>query len=452
MTDQLTVVVLAAGQGTRMRSPRPKVLHPLAGRPLLGHVLAVAAELAPARTVVILAPEMAAVEAEIARGPLPARIVIQEPRRGTGHALMVARPELPAGGEILVLYGDTPLITAATLAGLLEARRQADAAVAVLGMRPPDPAGYGRLAFDDHGLARIVEERHADAGLRREGLCNAGIMALDAARLAPLLEGLELRPEKNEYYLTDIVERACARGWACAAIEGPWVEGLGVNSQAQLAEAEAHMQQRLRAAAMAAGATLIAPDTVHLCWDTALQPEVEVGPYVVFGPGVRVGEGARILPFSHLEGVSLARRARIGPFARLRPGSVVGEGARIGNFVEIKNAQLEPGAKVNHLSYIGDATVGAAANVGAGTITCNYDGFAKHWTTIGAGAFIGSNSALVAPVSVGEGAIVGAGSTITRDVPDAAIGVARGEQRNLQGGAARFRQRRARGSTRASGD
>jgi bifunctional UDP-N-acetylglucosamine pyrophosphorylase / glucosamine-1-phosphate N-acetyltransferase len=312
MTDQLTVVVLAAGKGTRMRSTRPKVLHPLAGRPLLGHVLAVAAELAPARTVVILAPEMAAVEAEVGRGPLPARIVIQEPRRGTGHALMVARPELPASGEILVLYGDTPLITAATLARLLEARRAADAAVAVLGMRPPDPAGYGRLAFDDQGLAAIVEERHAHARLRREGMCNAGIMALDAARLGPLLEGLELRPEKNEYYLTDIVERACALGWACAAVEGPWVEGLGVNSQAQLAEAEAFMQQRLRAAAMADGATLIAPETVHLAWDTVLEPEVEVGPYVVFGLGVRVGRGARILPFSRLENVVVPPGAEFG--------------------------------------------------------------------------------------------------------------------------------------------
>jgi bifunctional UDP-N-acetylglucosamine pyrophosphorylase/glucosamine-1-phosphate N-acetyltransferase len=454
MSRPLSVVVLAAGKGTRMKAGRPKVLHPLAGRAMLGHVLASAARLEPARVVVVLAPGMEAVEEEIGRGSLPAEIVIQELQQGTGHALMVARDALPQSGVVLVLYGDTPLITAKTLQSLLDARDERQAAVAVLGMRPPDPGGYGRLAFDDLGLAAIVEERHADEALRRDGVCNAGIMAIDAECLGPLLEQLELREAKNEYYLTDIVHLARARGLACTAIEGPWLEGVGVNSQMQLAEAEALMQDRLRQDAMAAGVTFTAPETVFLCHDTELAPGVEVGPYVVFGPGVRVAEGARILPFSHLTGASLGPGAEVGPFARLRPGTEIAAGVRIGNFVEVKNGRIEPGAKVNHLSYIGDARVGAKANVGAGTIVCNYDGFGKHWTEIGAGAFIGSNTALVAPVSVGEGAIVGAGSTITRDVPAQSLSIARGRQADICEGATRLRERlsRARGRDHSGGD
>ncbi|HZA66188.1 MAG TPA: DapH/DapD/GlmU-related protein, partial [Geminicoccaceae bacterium] len=340
-------------------------------------------------------------------------------------------------------YGDTPLLTPATLARLLEARRAANAAVAVLGMRPPDPAGYGRLAFAGDELSAIVEERHAEESLKRNGLCNAGIMAFDAARLSALLDALELRTPKNEYYLTDVVEHASTRGWRCAALEIPWLEAIGVNSQAQLAEAEAVLQDRLRRAAMAAGVTMIAPDTVFLSADTELEEGVEVGPYVVFGPGVRVAGGAQILPFCHLEGVSIGEGATIGPFARFRPISEIGAGARIGNFVEVKNASVEPGAKANHLSYIGDARVGAKANIGAGTIVCNYDGFAKHRTDIGAGAFIGSNTALVAPVTIGEDAVVGAGSTITRDVPSDSLSIARGRQRDIPDGAAQLRARRA---------
>jgi bifunctional UDP-N-acetylglucosamine pyrophosphorylase/glucosamine-1-phosphate N-acetyltransferase len=454
MSGPLSVVVLAAGKGTRMKTGRPKVLHPLAGRAMLGHVLAAAARLEPARVAVVLAPGMAAVEKEVGRAGLPAEIVIQEPQLGTGHALMVARDALPEEGVVLVLYGDTPLIEPDTLRSLLAARDECHAAVAVLGMRPPDPSGYGRLAFDPEGLAAIVEERHADEALRRDGVCNAGIMAIDGARLGPLLGKLELRTAKNEYYLTDIVHLARARGWPCTAVEGPSLEGVGVNSQMQLAEAEALMQGRLRQAAMAAGVTFTAPETVFLCHDTELAPGVEVGPYVVFGEGVRVAEGARIMPFSHLAGVTLGPGAEVGPFARLRPGTEVAAGARIGNFVEVKNGRIEPGAKVNHLTYIGDARVGANANVGAGTITCNYDGFAKHWTDIGAGAFIGSNTALVAPVSVGEGAIVGAGSTITRDVPAQSLSIARGRQTDISEGATRLRERlaRARGRNHSGGD
>jgi len=444
MTDRLTVVVLAAGKGTRMKSSRPKVLHGLAGRSMLGHVLAAAAELAPTRAVVVLAEDMAAVEAEVGRGPLPARVVIQSPQLGTGHALMVTREHLPERGEVLVLYGDTPLITPETLDRLLTARREADAAVAVMGIRPPDPGGYGRLVFGERGLDAIIEERHADEALKCQGLCNAGIMAMDAGRLHPLLDRLELREAKNEYYLTDVVAHARGRDWACTAIEAPWIEGVGVNSKAQLAEAEALVQDRLRAAAMAGGVTMQAPETVFMAYDTVLSADVEVGPYVVFGRDVKVEAGARILPFSHLEGVAIAPGAQVGPFARLRPGTEVGADARIGNFVEAKNARIEAGAKVNHLTYVGDARVGAGSNVGAGTITCNYDGFAKHWTEIGADVFIGSNTALVAPVTIGDGAIVGAGSTITHDVPNAALAVARGRQNDIPDGATRFRERRRR--------
>jgi bifunctional UDP-N-acetylglucosamine pyrophosphorylase/glucosamine-1-phosphate N-acetyltransferase len=410
---------------------------------MIDHVLAVAAALEPERAVVVLAPEMAEVAAVVDRARPAAAIVIQEPQLGTGHALMVVRDHLPASGDILILYADTPLLTAATLSGLLEARRAAGAAVAVLGMRPPDPTGYGRLAFAGAELRAIVEERHADAALKREGLCNAGIMALDAARIGPLLDALELRAAKNEYYLTDVVEQARARGWPCVALEMPWAEAIGVNSQAQLAEAEALIQARLRAAAMAKGVTLVAPETVFLAADTELGQDVEIGPYVVFGPGVSVAENARILPFCHLEGVRIEAGARVGPFSRIRPDSEIGEGAHIGNFVEIKNTAVEAGAKANHLAYVGDARVGARANIGAGAITCNYDGHAKHRTEIGTGAFVGSNAVLIAPVVVGEGAYVAAGSAINRDVPPGSLSVARARQTDLPDGAARLRARRS---------
>jgi bifunctional UDP-N-acetylglucosamine pyrophosphorylase / glucosamine-1-phosphate N-acetyltransferase len=350
MTLDLTALVLAAGKGTRMRSSRPKVLHPLAGRSLIAHVLATAGLLGARSSVVVLSPGMDAVAAEALRVAPGSRIVLQEPQAGTGHAVQVARPALPETGVVLVLYGDTPLVSPQTLQRLLQARAEADAAVAVLGMRPPDPAGYGRLLFDDGGLAALVEERHADAALRQGGICNSGVMAIDAARLGMLVEGLTLHPEKNEYYLTDIVARARDLGWRCTAIEGPHEDGLGINSQEQLAAAEAVLQGRLRGRAMAEGVTLIAPETVHLAADTVIAAEAEIGPYVVLGPGVRIGRGVRVLPFSHLEGVVVEDGARIGPFARLRPGTTVGEAAHVGNFVELKAADLGAGAKVNHLA------------------------------------------------------------------------------------------------------
>lgn len=438
---ELSVLVLAAGKGTRMKSALPKVLHPLAGRTLIGHVLATAGTLSPARVVVVLADGMNDVAREVHR-PIPrARIVIQEPQLGTGHAVMVAREALGPTGAVLVLYGDTPLTSRETLLRLLAA--QEGRAAAVLGFRPPESSGYGRLRMDGERLVAIVEERHADERLKREGLCNAGIMALAADKLGTLLDALPLREEKGEYYLTDLIEHAVARGWPCAAIEGPWEDGIGINSQEQRARAEAILQNRLRRRAMESGVIMIAPESVFLAADTWLAPDVLIEPNVVFGPGVRVGRGARILAFSHLEGAVIGEGARIGPFARLRPGTTVGAGAHIGNFVEAKNAALGDGAKANHLSYLGDSEIGAGANIGAGTITCNYDGFEKHRTTIGEYAFIGSNAALVAPVTVGAGAIVGAGSVIGDDVPDDAVAVARSEQQTRPGAAKRYRDRRA---------
>ncbi len=439
MTESLTAVILAAGKGTRMRSGRPKVLHPLAGRTLIGHVLATAGRLEPEKAVVVLANGMDDVASEVGRAGLSTAIAIQDPPLGTGHALMAAKEHLPESGDILVLYGDTPLLTAGTLMQLLARRRDEDAAVAVFGIRPPDPSGYGRLRFDDGGLAALVEERHADDALKRNGICNAGIMAMDASRLGPLLDSLELKQPKGEYYLTDIVQHARERGWICTAIEGPWEEGHGVNSQSQLAEAEAVMQRRLREDAMDRGVIMPAPETVHFAADTELAPGVEVQPYVVFGPKVRAAKGAVIKSFSHLEGADVGEGAQVGPYARLRPGSEIGERARIGNFVETKNAVVEPGAKASHLTYLGDARIGAGSNVGAGTITCNYDGFSKYRTEIGEGVFVGSNTALVAPVTLADGSMIGAGSTITGDVAADDMAIARGRQRNIKDGAARFR-------------
>jgi bifunctional UDP-N-acetylglucosamine pyrophosphorylase/glucosamine-1-phosphate N-acetyltransferase len=435
------VTILAAGKGTRMKNTLPKVLHPLAGRTLIEHVLATAEALAPASTVVVLAPGMEDVAVVAGRSPLAPAVVLQEPQLGTGHALMVARPALPAAGTVLVMFGDTPLITPETLRRLVAAREAEDAAVAVLGMRPEDPAGYGRLEVVGGRLRAIIEDRHASAELKRDAACNSGVMAFDAARLGALLDALPLHPEKNEHYLTDTVAEAVAKAWPCVAIEGPAEEGLGVNSQAQLAQATRVLQDRLRARAMAEGVIMPAPETVHLAADTVIEPGAVIEPYVVIGPGVRIGAEAIVHSFSHLERAVVAEKAEIGPFARLRPGSEIGAGAKIGNFVETKNTKLAPGAKANHLTYLGDATVGAKANVGAGTITCNYDGFGKYPTRIGEGAFIGSNTALVAPVAVGAQAIVAAGSVVTHDVPDDGLAVARARQETKANRAGWLRER-----------
>ena len=452
MSDRkLAVVVLAAGKGTRMKSDLPKVLHPVAGRPMLWHVLASVSSLAPAETVVVVAPGMPAVEAEAAAAS--ARCAVQEQALGTGHAVAAARDTLApliAGGDtdLLVVFGDCPLMTGETLKAMLDARRGDDAADIVgLAFRPEDPAAYGRVIVDDLGrgaerrIEKIVEFADADPAQRKIDLCNAGIVLGDGARLFELIGRLGSQNAQGEYYLTDIFGLAHADGRPAGVVECPPEETLGVNSRADLALVEGIMQQRLRRRVMAEGATLVDPQTVWLSADTRLGRDVTVQPSVFFGPGVTVGDRVEIRSFCHLEGAEVADDVVIGPFARLRPGAKLGQAAHIGNFVEIKNAELGEGAKANHLTYLGDATVGAGANVGAGTITCNYDGFLKHRTAIGAKAFIGSNTALVAPVSVGEGALVAAGSTITQDVPADALAVERSEQQIREGAAARFRDR-----------
>ncbi|GHD61604.1 bifunctional protein GlmU [Thalassobaculum fulvum] len=446
MTDRLAAVVLAAGKGTRMKSDRPKVLHPVAGRPMIDWVLDAAGSIGADPVVVVTAPDQDAVRRAVDGR---ATAVVQEQALGTGDAVKPAREALAgiaaAGGTVLVLYGDTPMMSAATLARMVEARSGVeDPAVVVLGFEPEDPGLYGRLVLGaDHGLDRIVEARDAGPVERDIRLCNGGVMAIDAAALFPLLDAVGNANAKGEYYLTDIVGIANERGRRCAVVTCDPIEAMGVDSRHGLADAEAAMQARLRAAAMAGGATLVAPETVFLSHDTRLGRDVTVQPHVVFGPGVSVADDAEIRSFSHLEGATVGTGAIVGPFARLRPGTEIGAGAVIGNFVETKNAVLGAGAMASHLSFVGDARVGAGANLGAGTVTCNFDGFDKHRTDIGAGAFIGSNTALVAPLTVGDGAIVGAGSTVTGDVPADALTVERAESKTIPGGATRFRSRRA---------
>jgi bifunctional UDP-N-acetylglucosamine pyrophosphorylase/glucosamine-1-phosphate N-acetyltransferase len=432
-------VILAAGKGTRMKSALPKVMHAIAGQPMIGHVLASLAPLGPSPVVVVVAPGMKNVTLAVA----PHGTAIQEQQLGTAHAVIAAREALGADADdLLILYGDTPLITTSTLERLLGRRRAADKpAVVVLGMRPAEAAEYGRLVVDGEGrLEAIVEYREATAKQRRIGLCNSGVMAVDGRRIWDLLAAVSNKNTKGEYYLTDVVAIARQQGLACAAIEAPAEELLGINSRAELAAAEAAMQARLRAHAMAEGATLIDPSTVWFSHDTRLGRDVVVGPNVVFGPGVDIGDDVEIRAFCHFDGAHVEKGAVIGPFARLRPGSVIGAGAHIGNFVETKNAKIAAGAKANHLTYLGDATVGEKANVGAGTITCNYDGFGKYETIIGPGAFIGSNSALCAPVTIGAGAFVAAGSVITRDVAPDALAIARSQQVEKPGWVTMFRQ------------
>jgi bifunctional UDP-N-acetylglucosamine pyrophosphorylase/glucosamine-1-phosphate N-acetyltransferase len=439
---QSAVVILAAGKGTRMQTDLPKPLHRLAGRSMISHVLAAVASLSPERTLVVAAPDSKAALAEATTG---AEIVVQERPLGTGDATRATRGALAGfGGDVLVLFADTPLLRPETLEALLAARRGADdPAVVVLGFRPADPGRYGRLVLDDAGrLAAIVELADASPEEQRISLCNSGVMAIDGEVLFELLDGLGADNAQGEFYLTDIVALARQQGRSALVVEAEAEELMGIDSRAGLAKAEAVMQDRLRLRAMAAGATLIAPESVHLSHDTVLGRDVVVHPFVVFGPGVRIGERVEIHSFSHLEGCRVASGARIGPYARLRPEAEIGSGARIGNFVEVKSATVAEGAKVNHLAYVGDAHIGAGANVGAGTITCNYDGFNKSLTEIGAGAFIGSNTALVAPVRVGAGAIVGAGSVITDEVPDDALATTRAPQKSVADFAPRYRARK----------
>jgi bifunctional UDP-N-acetylglucosamine pyrophosphorylase / glucosamine-1-phosphate N-acetyltransferase len=433
-------IVLAAGEGTRMRASRPKVLHAIGGRSLIAHVLAAAGSAGGAQAVVV-GPAQDAVVAAVKAAAPGAEIFVQSERRGTAHAVLAAKPALGRGADdVLVVFADTPLMTRQTLARLRAALAQG-AAVAVLGFRPADPTGYGRLIVGPDGdLAAIREEKDANAQERAIGLCNAGLMALRGDVALAILERIGDDNAKREFYLTDAVAVARTQGLMAVALETEEDEVRGVNTQAQLAEAEAVLQRRLRAAAHDAGVAMVAPETVHLSVDTKLGRDVVIEPYVVFGPGVTVEDGAVIRSFSHLEGATVGPGARVGPFARLRPGARLEADVHVGNFVEVKEARLGVGAKANHLAYIGDSSVGEGTNIGAGAITCNYDGAAKHRTEIGKGVFIGSNAALVAPVRIGDGAYVGTGSVITADVPADALALARGRQVNKEGWAARLRR------------
>ena len=432
-------IVLAAGEGTRMRSTRPKVLHPLAGRSLLAHVLGTIGQAGVTSTAVVIGPGEDAVAAEIKRVAPDAEYFIQRERRGTAHAVLAARAAIERqADEILIVYGDTPLVQPASLSRLRDAIG-GGAAVVVLGFRASDATGYGRLIVEKNQLVTIREETDASASDRKTALCNGGTMALAGKTALAILGRIGDHNRKHEFYLTDAVEIARGMALSAAAVEVEEDEMRGINTKKQLAEAEAAAQQRLRQSALDAGVTLIAPETVYLCADTKFGRDVVVEPFVVFGEKVTVEDGAVIHSFSHISGAHIGKGVSVGPFARLRPGTRLGEGARIGNFVEVKEAVVEAGAKANHLTYLGDASVGANANIGAGTITCNYDGAAKHRTDIGRGAFIGSNSALVAPVKIGEGAYVGSGSVITQDVPAEALALGRSRQVVKQGWAARLR-------------
>jgi bifunctional UDP-N-acetylglucosamine pyrophosphorylase/glucosamine-1-phosphate N-acetyltransferase len=440
-------IVLAAGEGTRMRSSMPKVLHPVAGQSLLAHVLSAAPAGAGTSLAVVIGPDHQAVGEEARRYRPDVETFVQRDRKGTAHAVLAAREAIAHGADDLIIaFGDTPLISAATFERLRGALKQG-AALAVLGFRAADPTGYGRLLVEGGRLMAIREQAEASPAEREVTLCNAGVMAFDGRKALSMIEKIGNANSKGEYYLTDVVAIVRNLGLEAVVIETSEDEVRGINTKAQLAEAESVMQARLRKAALDAGVTLIAPETVYLAADTTFGKDVTIEPFVVIGPGVSIAEGAVIHSFSHIVQTSIGRKASVGPYARLRPGTSLGEGVRIGNFVETKAAAIEAGAKVNHLSYVGDAHVGADANLGAGTITCNYDGFSKHKTEIGAGAFIGTNSSLVAPVKIGKGAYIGSGSVITRDVPDDAMAVARSQQTNREDGAKRYREIKTRAKT-----
>ncbi len=432
-------IILAAGEGTRMRSALPKVLHRVAGRTLLGHVLTAVSRAGASRTALVVGPDRGDVAREACGFTPEATVFVQQERLGTAHAVLAARDAILNGSDdIVVAFADTPLLRAETFerlrAGLADG-----AAIVALGFEAADPTGYGRMIRQGDILVAIREENDANAAEKAVTLCNAGLMAIGGAHALAILERIGNTNAKGEYYLTDAVEVARGMGLKAHVEVADEAEVMGVNDRAQLAEAEAIAQRRLRLAAQRAGVTLVAPETVYFSADTAIGQDVLVEPHVVFGPGVSIADNAVIHAFSHIEGANVGSGASIGPFARLRPGADLGEKVRIGNFVEVKNATLGDGAKANHLSYIGDASVGAGANIGAGAITCNFDGFNKHRTTIGEGAFIGSNAALVAPVTVGAGAYVASGSVVTEDVPPDALALGRSRQVTKVGWAKLFR-------------
>ncbi len=436
----VAAVILAAGHGTRMKSATPKVLHKVGGRSMLAHVMATASVLSPARMAVVIGDHAPTVGEAARAERADVAVAIQAPPRGTGDAVRKAMPALDGfSGVVIVLYADTPLVEAETLRALVD-KVDAGAAVAVLGFSPDDPGAYGRLKLAaDGSLLAIVEAKDASPEELDIGFVNSGVMAVSSDFLARALPQLSDANAKREFYLTDIVAVARTEGRRCDVVEGDEEEVIGVNSRVELAVAEEIFQDRRRLAAMEAGVTLIDPSTVYFSHDTDIAEDVVIEPNVCFGKGVTIARGAVIKAFSHLEGATIGENCAVGPFARLRPGARLDAAAKIGNFVEVKNADVGADAKISHLSYVGDARVGAGANIGAGVITCNYDGFSKHKTDIGEDAFVGSNSALVAPVRIGKGAYVGSGSVITKDVEDGALAVARGRQSEIKGWAAKFR-------------
>jgi bifunctional UDP-N-acetylglucosamine pyrophosphorylase / glucosamine-1-phosphate N-acetyltransferase len=440
MTERTCLaIVLAAGEGTRMRSARPKVLHEIAKQTLIAHVLAAVREAGGSAVAVVVGPDAGAVSAEAKRNAPNAEVFVQTERRGTAHAVLAAAESLNRGADdVLVIFGDTPLIRSHTLRRMREALAKG-AAIAVLGFRPKDPSGYGRLVLKGNELVAIREELDASPAESAIDLCNGGLMAFAGNTAMTILKRIGNDNRKGEFYLTDAIAIARAMKLKAVVIETEEDDVRGINTKAQLAETEAALQQRLRKAAMEAGVTLVAPETVFLAADTKFGRDVTVEPYVVFGPGVTVEDNAVIRSFSHLDHAHVGKGALVGPYARLRPGARLGADVHIGNFVEVKEAVIEDGAKANHLAYIGDARLGAGSNFGAGAIVCNYDGAAKHRTDIGKNSFIGSNAALVAPVTIGDGAYIATGSVITQNVPSDALAIARERQVVKEGGASRIR-------------
>lgn len=443
-TRSALAVVLAAGEGTRMKSEIPKVLHEVAGRSMLGHVLARLSEADIPDVCVVVGPGQTQVRAQALQQVPHAQVFIQSERRGTAHAVLAAQDALAGRyDDVIVLFADTPLIKSSTIIAMRAALAEG-AGVVALGFVASNPCGYGRLVKDNVGrLTEIVEEKDATESQREINLCNAGLMAIDGRHALSLLKRINNRNVKKEFYLTDIVSLALSEGLITQVEIADEVEVLGVNDRLQLAQAEAVVQARLRRRAMAQGVTMIAPETVFLTEDTIIGRDVRFEPYVVIGQGVSIADGAIIYSYTHLEGVTIGAGAMIGPFARLRPGVNLADKVKVGNFVEIKNSTIAMGAKINHLSYVGDTDIGTKANIGAGVITCNYDGFFKYRTQIGAQAFIGSNSSLVAPVEIGDGAYVGSGSVVTKNVASDALVVARGQQKEIPGWAAKFRAAQA---------
>ncbi len=438
-------IVLAAGEGTRMRSAQPKALHVLGGQSLLAHVMEAATAAGTGNLAVVVGPDQGAVAAEALKRSPKAQIFEQRERRGTAHAVLSAAKAIGSGADdVLVIFADTPLVRAEALSNLRGALAEG-IAVAVLGFKPADPRGYGRLIMRGEELVAIREDRDATPEERKIVFCNGGLMAIAGQHALAILKRIGNTNAKGEFYLTDAVAIAREMGLKAVAIETLEDDVRGINTKAQLAEAEAVLQKRLRTSALDAGVTMTAPETVFLSADTKFGKDVTIEPNVVFGAGVTVDDGAMIYSFSYLEGAHVGKNARVGPFARLRPGADLGQDVQVGNFVEVKETKMERGAKAKHLAYIGDARVGADANLGAGTITCNYDGVAKHRTDIGKGAFIGANSALVAPVKIGDGAYIGTGSIITKDVPAGALAIARAKQAVKEGWAKRLRQVKALG-------